>query len=142
MHGEVHYDALTLADITKYFRGDVQYVPEDDIHFPTLTVAQTVRFAAHMRAPRNRIGGESREEYKERVTEVLLSLFGLQHAKNTLVGDAVVHGVSGALIARQLTAFEKVESMLPPCLKKTTSSNNFSVASHTPLLVAVTGRTQ
>ncbi|KAF8955831.1 pleiotropic drug resistance ABC transporter [Flammula alnicola] len=95
MHGEVHYDALTPADITKYFRGDVQYVPEDDIHFPTLTVAQTIRFAARMRAPRNRVGGESREEYEERVTEVLLSLFGLQHAKNTLVGDAVVHGVSG-----------------------------------------------
>lgn len=38
--GEVHYDSLSPEDVTKHFRGDVQYCPEDDVHFPTLTVNQ------------------------------------------------------------------------------------------------------
>jgi len=94
VHGDVHYDALLPEEITKHFRGDVTYCGEEDIHFPTLTVSQTIQFAARVRAPRNRLGN-SRMEYSNRATELLMMLFGLQHAKDTLIGDAILRGISG-----------------------------------------------
>jgi len=92
--GDVHYDSLTPEDIRDHFRGDVQYCPEDDIHFPTLTVDQTIRFAATSRTPRSR-WGNSRDEFADASTMVLETVFGLRHARNTPVGDAAVRGVSG-----------------------------------------------
>ncbi|KAK7683573.1 hypothetical protein QCA50_013411 [Cerrena zonata] len=35
--GEVNYDSFTPQEVNKHYRGDVQYCPEDDVHFPTLT---------------------------------------------------------------------------------------------------------
>ncbi|KIY47781.1 pleiotropic drug resistance ABC transporter [Fistulina hepatica ATCC 64428] len=83
--GSIHYDALTPEELQKEFRGDVLYCPEKDVHFPSLSVEQTLRFAASCRAPQGvaQIGSQ------------LLSVFGLTHARNTPVGDAMLRGVSG-----------------------------------------------
>ncbi|RDB27092.1 Brefeldin A resistance protein [Hypsizygus marmoreus] len=94
VEGNVHYDSLTPEEITKHYRGDVQYCPEDDVHFPTLTVQQTLDFAAKTRAPKARLHA-SRSEYVTKMTEVLMTIFGLKHTKNTPVGDAAIRGVSG-----------------------------------------------
>lgn len=93
--GQVYYDSITPTQIRKHYRGDVQYCPEDDILFPTLTVDQTIHFAAQTRAPQPRIQGQSRKEYTRLVTDIYTTIFGLKHAKNTLVGDAAIRGVSG-----------------------------------------------
>ncbi|KAI0332261.1 pleiotropic drug resistance ABC transporter [Cubamyces sp. BRFM 1775] len=95
VEGEVWYDSLTPEQIEKHYRGDVQYCPEDDVHFPTLTVDQTLRFAATTRTPHTRLDGISREDHVSRMVEVLETVFGLRHVKDTLVGDASVRGVSG-----------------------------------------------
>ncbi|KAI8989100.1 pleiotropic drug resistance ABC transporter [Trametes punicea] len=95
VQGEVWYDSLTPEQIEKHYRGDVQYCPEDDVHFPTLTVDQTLRFAATTRTPHTRIEGVSREAHVSRMVEVLETVFGLRHVKDTLVGDASIRGVSG-----------------------------------------------
>ena len=95
VEGEVHYDSLTPEDIFKHFRGDVIYCPEDDIHFPTLTVDETLRFAAKMRAPHKRIEDRTRSSYVTTMTDILQTIFGLRHTKNTPVGDAAIRGVSG-----------------------------------------------
>ncbi|KAF8156049.1 pleiotropic drug resistance ABC transporter [Crassisporium funariophilum] len=94
VEGDVHYDSITPADLQKNFRGDVQYCPEDDIHFPTLTVSQTLDFAATTRTPRDR-ASVSRKAFTNMVTNMLTTVFGLRHAKNTPVGDAAIRGVSG-----------------------------------------------
>ncbi|KAK0203605.1 pleiotropic drug resistance ABC transporter [Desarmillaria ectypa] len=94
VEGEVHYDSLSPEEVAKHYRGDVQYCPEDDVHFPTLTVEQTLRFAAKTRAPQERVG-HSRAEYVDIMVEVLTTIFGLRHAKGTMVGDAAIRGVSG-----------------------------------------------
>jgi ATP-binding cassette, subfamily G (WHITE), member 2, SNQ2 len=93
--GEVHYDAFSPEQIAKHYRGDLQYCPEDDVHFPSLTVDQTLRFAVKTRAPQLRITGETREMYIKTVTDILLTVFGLNHVRNTLVGDASIRGISG-----------------------------------------------
>ncbi|TFK52827.1 hypothetical protein OE88DRAFT_1711701 [Heliocybe sulcata] len=95
VEGEVRYDAFSPEDIKRYYRGDVQYCPEDDIHFPTLTVEETLYFASKTRTPRTRLGNMSRKEYTQHFVDVLLTVFGLRHTRKTLVGDASIRGVSG-----------------------------------------------
>jgi ATP-binding cassette, subfamily G (WHITE), member 2, SNQ2 len=45
VEGEVTYGGISAEDQRKLYRGEVNYNPEDDQHFPTLTVWQTLRFA-------------------------------------------------------------------------------------------------
>ena len=93
--GTVHYDSLSPAELAAHFRGDVQYCPEDDVHFPTLSVEQTLAFAAKTRAPKGRFEGYSRQQYVKMMVDVLTTIFGLKHVKGTKVGDAWIRGVSG-----------------------------------------------
>lgn len=94
-HGDVHFDSFSHEEVNKHHRGDAIYCPEDDVHFPTLTVEQTIAFAAKLRAPHLRVGGLSREEYVDETTDILMTIFGLKRSRNTLVGDASIRGVSG-----------------------------------------------
>ena len=110
--GERHYDSFTPDEIEKHFRGDVTYCPEEyvnilfldtatehsccsDVHFPTLTVEQTISFAAKTRMPDVRIQGQSRDQYATELTNLLSTIFGLKTAQKTRVGDANLRGVSG-----------------------------------------------
>ena len=95
MEGEVHYDSFTPEYIAKHYRGDVVYSPEDDIHFPMLTVDETLRFAAKTRAPHNRSEGRSRSQFVKNITDITQTVFGLRHVKNTPIGNAAICGVSG-----------------------------------------------
>lgn len=95
--GSVFYDSLSPKDIRAHYRGDVQYCPEDDVHFPTLTVEQTLRFATRLRAPqaKTRIMSQDRDEYVESMVTILCTIFGLRHVRGSQVGDAAIRGVSG-----------------------------------------------
>jgi ATP-binding cassette subfamily G (WHITE) protein 2 (SNQ2) len=95
VQGEVCYDSFTPEDIARQYRGDVIYCPEDDVHFPTLTVEQTLSFAIKTRTPHVRFTNQSREQYNRDVVDILMRIFGLRHARNTVVGDAAIRGVSG-----------------------------------------------
>jgi len=95
VEGQVFYDSFTPEEIHDSFRGDVTYCPEDDIHFPTLTVDQTLSFAVRNRTPATRLPGQTREDYVEDTTTVLMKVLGLYRSKHTLVGNAQIQGVSG-----------------------------------------------
>ena len=95
VEGDVHYDSFTPEYIAKHYRGDVVYSPEDDIHFPTLTVDETLNFAAKTRVPHSRLEGRQRSQFVKNITDITQTIFGLRHVKNTPVGDAVISGVSG-----------------------------------------------
>ncbi|KIJ64910.1 hypothetical protein HYDPIDRAFT_132105 [Hydnomerulius pinastri MD-312] len=95
VEGDIHYNSLSPDDIRLLHRGDVQYCPEHDIHFPTLTVEQTVSFAAKSRAPRARADGLTRKGYWTDVTDILTTVFGLRNVRKSPVGDAALRGVSG-----------------------------------------------
>jgi ATP-binding cassette subfamily G (WHITE) protein 2 (PDR) len=92
---QISYDGITPHEVKKHFRGEIVYNAESDIHFPHLTVGQTLLTAAKFRTPRNRIPGVSRDQYAEAITDVYMATYGLSHTKNTKVGSALVHGVSG-----------------------------------------------
>jgi len=95
VEGEVWYDSFTPKDIARQYRGDVIYCPEDDVHFPTLTVEQTLSFAIKTRTPHIRLTDQSREQFNRDVVEILVRIFGLRHARNTVIGNEAIRGVSG-----------------------------------------------
>lgn len=87
--GEVSYGGISAEDQHKYFRGEVNYNPEDDQHFPSLTVWQTLKFSLM-----NKTTKRDRASIPI-VVEALMKMFGISHTKNTLVGNEYVRGVSG-----------------------------------------------
>ncbi|RHZ52917.1 putative C6 transcription factor [Aspergillus thermomutatus] len=87
--GNIDYSGMTLEDVRKYYRGEVIYVPEDDVHFPTLNVQQTLEFALQSKTPKR---------YQERIPrylEIYGRVFGMSHTMKTLVGNEYIRGVSG-----------------------------------------------
>jgi ATP-binding cassette subfamily G (WHITE) protein 2 (SNQ2) len=95
VEGTVAYDAILPAEAAAHYRGDIQYCPEDDVHFPTLTVEQTISFAARTRAPEHRIAGQNRNAYVRFLVDMYSTIFGLKDVLRTPVGDAALRGVSG-----------------------------------------------
>ncbi|KAL4896838.1 ABC-2 type transporter-domain-containing protein [Aspergillus ambiguus] len=91
----LNYNGITAKQMTTRFRGEAIYTAEVDEHFPMLTVGDTLYFAALARAPRTIPGGLSREEYATHLRDVIMSMFGISHTKNTRVGNDFVRGVSG-----------------------------------------------
>lgn len=77
------------------FRGEAMYSAETDVHFPQLSVGDTLTFAALARAPRNRLPGVSRRQYADHMRDVMMAMLGLSHTINTRVGNDFVRGVSG-----------------------------------------------
>ncbi|KAK7033403.1 Brefeldin A resistance protein [Favolaschia claudopus] len=101
--GSIQYDGFSPAQIYNHYRGDVQYCPEDDVHFPTLTVEQTLQFATRLRAPQAKARlQQSRDEYVESMVEILMTIFGLRHVRSTQVGDNAIRGVSGEALAMRM----------------------------------------
>ena len=68
---------------------------EVDIHFPRLTVSETVDFAVHTKTGTAGLGRKQREKHTSMMSDVLLKIFGLGPASNILVGSEFVSGVSG-----------------------------------------------
>lgn len=48
-----------------------------------------------MKTPRLRLDGTSREEWQKGFMDNLLKTFGIEHTRDTLVGNEFVRGVSG-----------------------------------------------
>lgn len=87
--GEVTYGGISAKEQAERFQGEVSFNPEDDQHFPTLTVWQTLRFALMNKTKKHHKGDIPI------IIEALLKIFGITHTKNTLVGNEYVRGVSG-----------------------------------------------
>ena len=79
----------------KFYRGEVIYQAETDVHFPQLTVGDTLLFSALARTPKNRLPGVSRELYAKTLRDVVMAMFGIYHTMNTRVGNDFIRGVSG-----------------------------------------------
>ncbi|KAI4113992.1 MAG: hypothetical protein LQ345_005144 [Seirophora villosa] len=92
---EINYQGVPMEKMHNDFRGECMYQAEVDVHFPQLSVGQTLTFAAEARAPRNRVPGVSRQQYAKHMTDVIMAVFGLSHTYHTKVGNDFVRGVSG-----------------------------------------------
>ncbi|CAD6503294.1 BgTH12-02961 [Blumeria graminis f. sp. triticale] len=93
--GEVLYGPFDSETFSKRYRGETVYNQEDDVHFPTMTVGQTLEFALDSKMPGKRPGGLSKTDFKEEVIRTLLKMFKIEHTRNTMVGGPFIRGVSG-----------------------------------------------
>ena len=105
------------------FRRETAYCLQDDIHISTLTVEETIKYAAWARLP----GSTSEKQLKERV-ELMLQMMGLTHVRNSIVGNALMKGISGGQLKRLSIAVDIVA--LPDLIFLGTSKHmplNFSI---------------
>ncbi|TVY85139.1 ABC transporter G family member [Lachnellula suecica] len=89
VEGEVTYGGIGAKEQIKNYRGEVNYNEEDDQHFPTLTVKQTLDFSLLNKTKKHQKGDIPV------IIGALLKMFGITHTARTLVGDAFVRGISG-----------------------------------------------
>jgi ABC transport system ATP-binding/permease protein len=83
------------------FRGQIGYVPQDDIIHPDLTVGQALYYTARLRLPSD----FSDEEIHKRIKNVLAQL-GLVGTENVLIGSPEKKGISGGQRKRVNLAME------------------------------------
>lgn len=86
-----------------WFNRESAYVLQDDVHIGTLTVEETILFAAWTRMEE----GTPKDKRQQRVTQ-LLDMMGLTHVKDSIVGDALRKGISGGQLKRLSIAVEIV----------------------------------
>jgi len=91
----INYQGISLSQMHKHFRGEAVYSAEQDVHFPQLTVGDTLYFAASARCPRHIPGGVGRAQYITLMRDVIMATFGIRHTVNTKVGNDYIRGVSG-----------------------------------------------
>lgn len=97
IEGDVTYGGTDAKEMAKKYRSEVLYNPEEDLHYATLKVKDTLKFALKTRTPgkSSRKEGESRGDYVQEFLRVVSKLFWIEHTMNTKVGNEFVRGVSG-----------------------------------------------
>jgi ATP-binding cassette subfamily G (WHITE) protein 2 (SNQ2) len=69
---------------------------EEDLHFPTLTVAETLEFASSAKLPGTRPEHPSkRDTYMSHKTELILNSLSIAHTSDTIIGNEFLRGISG-----------------------------------------------
>ncbi|PLB45040.1 ABC drug exporter AbcA [Aspergillus steynii IBT 23096] len=91
----INYQGVSARQMAHEFRGEAIYAAEVDIHFPKLTVGDTLYFVARARAPRHIPGGVDVAQYARHKRDVIMAMLGISHTKNTIVGNDFIRGVSG-----------------------------------------------
>lgn len=99
--GAVFADGLNLHEHFELFRGQLGYVPQDDVMHRRLTVGQALYYTARLRFPPD----HSDQEIKRRISEVLSQL-GLQGTEDIVIGSPETKGISGGQRKRVNLAME------------------------------------
>ena len=95
IQGDVHYGSMDHKEAAK-FRGQIVMNTEEELFFPTLTVAQTMDFATRMKVPFHLPSDmEKPADFQRESRDFLLRSMGISHTHDTKVGDEYVRGVSG-----------------------------------------------
>ncbi|KAK4234448.1 ABC-2 type transporter-domain-containing protein [Achaetomium macrosporum] len=84
----INYQGIPYRKMHTQFKGECLYLAELDLHFPELTLGETLTFAASAR--RTTLGHDS-----VGVARTAASLFYLDGAFDTKVGNAMIRGLSG-----------------------------------------------
>ncbi|KAL0933734.1 ABC transporter CDR4-like protein 3 [Colletotrichum truncatum] len=90
-----NYQGMTAKEMHTNHRGEAIYTAEVDVHFPQLSVGDTLTFAARARQPRNLPEGIDKATFANHLRDVVMAMFGISHTINTRVGNEYIRGVSG-----------------------------------------------
>ena len=130
IEGDVTYGGTDAKTMAKHYRGEILYNPEDDLHYATLSVKNTLNFALETRTPgkASRNEGETRKEYVKEFLRVVTKLFWIEHTLNTKVGDEYVRGVSGGEKKRVSIAEAMITKASTQCWDNSTKGLDASTA--------------
>ncbi|KAF2097734.1 ABC multidrug transporter-like protein [Rhizodiscina lignyota] len=128
--GEVTYGGTDAKTMGKKYRGEVLYNPEDDLHYATLKVKSTLKFAIRTRTPGkdSRNEGESRNDYVNEFLRVATKLFWIEHTLDTKVGNEFIRGVSGGERKRVSIAEAMITKASTQCWDNSTRGLDASTA--------------
>ncbi|KAI1111027.1 ATP-binding cassette transporter [Nemania sp. NC0429] len=90
--GRVWYGGVDAEVIKARRPGEVAFAGEDDVHFHSLSVGTTLKFALNARTP---VDLPERAQRLQEDLQTVLELFGLSHVADVPVGDDYVRGISG-----------------------------------------------
>lgn len=93
--GDVFYGSAGARE-AKQFRHQIVMNTEEDLHFPTLTVSETMQFATSSKLPGTRPEHLSESQaYTSHRADSILDSLSIAHTAQTVVGDEFLRGVSG-----------------------------------------------
>ncbi|RLN43588.1 hypothetical protein BBJ28_00025256, partial [Nothophytophthora sp. Chile5] len=111
VEGEITYNGASQKEMRKQLPQLVSYVTQQDQHFPTLTVKETLEFAhacsgggLSKRDEQHFVNGTTEENQAaleaaralfKHHPDVVIQQLGLENCQNTIVGNAMLRGVSG-----------------------------------------------
>lgn len=106
--GDVNFGGYDHHTFAKKFRGQTCYNSEEDQHYPTLTLKQTLQFALRTKTPGTRLPNETKKDFINKILYLLGNMLGLTKQMETMVGNAFMRGLSGGerkrlSIAEQMT---------------------------------------
>ncbi|KAK1941901.1 ABC transporter G family member 31 [Phytophthora citrophthora] len=96
--GNVTYNGKVQRGLRNKLPQIVSYVDQHDNHYPTLTVKETLEFAHDCTSAKP----SKRDEYGGH-PDVVIRQLGLENCQNTVLGDAMLRGVSGGECKRVTT---------------------------------------
>ncbi|PRP75001.1 hypothetical protein PROFUN_07394 [Planoprotostelium fungivorum] len=109
--GDVSYGGIPAADFGRYL-GEAVYAPEEDSHFATLTVRQTLDFALRMKTPGKLGPVDKKKTFRKTASDLLTKMFGLTKQYDTMVGNEWIRGLSGGE-RKRMTITEAMVSSSP-----------------------------
>ncbi|KAJ5330190.1 hypothetical protein N7452_010580 [Penicillium brevicompactum] len=93
--GETRFASMNHQE-AKQYRQQIMFNNEDDLHFPTLTVNRTMKFALRNKVPAERPENlNNPKEYVLNKRDDILDSLGIGHTKKNMVGNEFIRGVSG-----------------------------------------------
>ncbi|KAF4315195.1 hypothetical protein BBO99_00008563 [Phytophthora kernoviae] len=111
VEGEITYNGVPQKDIVKRVPQFVEYVPQSDRHFATLTTRETLEYAHKFvggglaekgseafskgSVEENLAALEAAKAYYKNYPDIVIGQLGLQNCENTILGNAMLRGVSG-----------------------------------------------
>ena len=97
--GEVLYNGQTAQQLTRKgvrMQKLLSYVGQTDIHFPVLTVKETLAFAAdNANASVAEFNDPQLDQMEAERPDRLIHMIGLEEAANTVIGNDLLRGISG-----------------------------------------------
>ncbi|TIA05865.1 ABC drug exporter AtrF [Aureobasidium pullulans] len=128
--GEVTYGGTPAEEMGKKYKGEVLFIPDEDLHYATITVKNTLSFALKTKTPgkESRLEGESRGAYVKEFLRIVTKLFWIEHTLGTKVGNEYIRGVSGGEKKRVTIAEAMVTRASAQCWDNSTKGLDASTA--------------
>ncbi|KAL1388614.1 ABC-2 type transporter-domain-containing protein [Phyllosticta capitalensis] len=128
--GDLMYGGKAAERVQYNHRNEILYSPEEDEHYATLKVRDSLNFAIKTKTPdeKSRLPTESSSDYVDEFRQVLTKLFKMDQIMGTKVGNEFIRGISGGEKKRLSIAEALVTKASVQCWDNSTRGLDASTA--------------